>query len=47
MIGNIKYIYCQGNEGMNNLLWIKNDYIYQLEAPFEKEQLIKIAKTVA
>lgn len=43
---NIKYVYCQGNEGVNNIIWTKNDYVYQLEAAFEKEELLKIAKTV-
>ena len=45
-IGSIKYVYCQGNEGVNNILWSKNDYIYQIESPFDKEISLKIAKTV-
>ena len=28
VIDSVKYIYCQGNEGINNLIWTKNDYIY-------------------
>ena len=42
----VKYTYCQGNEGANNVLWTKTDYVYQIEASFEKEELLKIAKTV-
>ncbi len=45
-IDGIEYIYCQGNKGVNNLIWTKNDYIYKLDAPFEKEEMIKIAKSV-
>lgn len=46
IVNNIKYTYCQGNEGVNNIVWTKNDYVYEVVAPFEKEELIKIAKTV-
>lgn len=46
IVNNIKYVYCQGNEGVNNLVWSKIDYVYQLEAPLEKEELLKIARTV-
>ena len=45
-VDNMKYTYCQGNEGMNTLIWTRNDYIYQLEAQFEKEDMVKIAKFV-
>lgn len=46
IVDNVKYVYCQGNEGVNNLVWTKNDYVYQVAAPFEKEELFKIARTV-
>ena len=46
IIDGIKYVYCQGNLGVNNLIWTKNDYIYKIDAEFEKEELIRIAKTV-
>ena len=46
VVDNIKYIYCQGNDNVNNLIWTQNDYVYKLDATFEKEELIKIAKTV-
>ena len=42
----IKYVYCKGNQGTDNLIWTKNDYVYQIDASFEKEELIRIAKTV-
>ncbi len=46
ILDNIKYIYCTGNFGMNSINWTRNDYVYQIDAPFEKEELLKIAKTV-
>lgn len=46
MFDNVKYVYCKGNLDVNNIIWTKNDYVYQLEAPFGKEELLKIAKTV-
>lgn len=42
----VKYTYCIGNEGINNIIWTKSDFVYHLEAPFEKEELLKMAKTV-
>lgn len=47
MLNNIKYVYCEGNEGVNNLIWIKNDYVYRVEGLLTKDEMIKIAKTVA
>ncbi len=41
-----KYIYCKGNIDVDNIIWIKNDYVYQVSASFVKEELIKIAKNV-
>lgn len=46
VIDSVKYIYCQSNDGIDNLIWTKSDYVYKLDATFEKEELIKIAKTV-
>ena len=46
VIDGINYTYCQGNKGVNNLAWTKNDYIYKIDAPFEKDELVKIAKFV-
>lgn len=43
---NIKYVYCQGNEGVNNLVWTRNDYVYRISGSFNLEELLKIAKTV-
>ena len=45
-IDDTKYIYCMGNTEINSVVWTKNDYVYQIDAPFEKEELLKIAKTV-
>lgn len=46
IVDNIKYTYCQGNEGVNNLIWTKNDYVYRIEGMLLREELLKIAKTV-
>ncbi len=46
IVNGIKYIYCTGNLGVNNIIWTKNDYVYQIDATFNKEELLKIAKTV-
>lgn len=41
-----KYIYCQGNLNMNNLIWTKNDYVYRISGLLSLEELLKIAKDV-
>lgn len=41
-----KYIYCQGNLNMNNLIWTKNDYVYRIDGTLSKDEFIKIAKEV-
>ena len=41
-----KYIYCQGNLNMNNLIWTKNDYVYRIDGTLTKDEFIKIAKEV-
>lgn len=46
IVDDIKYIYCTGNVEMNSVIWHKNDYVYQIDAPFEKQELLKIAKSV-
>lgn len=46
IVDDIKYVYCHGNEGANNIVWTKNDYVYQIEGPFEKVELLRIAKTI-
>jgi hypothetical protein len=45
-VDSIRYTYCQGNGGINNIIWTNNDYVYQLEAPFEKEEMLRISKTI-
>ncbi len=45
-IDNVEYVYCKGNDGINNLIWTKKDYVYKIDAPFEKEELINIAKSI-
>ncbi len=46
IVNNVKYVYCQGNKGMNNLVWNKNDYIYEIDGTLSKDEMLEIAKTV-
>ncbi len=46
IVDNMKYTYCQGNEGINNLVWTKFDYIYRIDGALSKEEMVKIAKFV-
>lgn len=46
VVDNIKYTYCRGNEGVNNIVWTKNDYVYRIDGTLSKEEMLKIAKTV-
>lgn len=46
LVDDMKFIYCQGNEDVNNLIWTKNDYIYRIDGKITKEEFIKIAKSV-
>ncbi len=46
MINGIKYVYCEGDSGINNIMWTKNDYVYQIEARFDKDELLKMAENV-
>lgn len=43
-VNRVKYIYCVGDLDINNIMWTKNDYVYQIEAHFDKEELLKIAQ---
>lgn len=45
-VNNTKYIYCEGDSGINNIMWTKNDYVYQIEARFDKDELLKMAENV-
>ncbi|MBQ4572008.1 MAG: DUF4367 domain-containing protein [Clostridia bacterium] len=46
IIDGVKYVYCKGNEDVNNLIWTTNDYIYRISGTLTLEELLKIAKTV-
>lgn len=46
IVNNTKYTYCQGNEGVNNIVWTRNDYVYRIDGVLSKEEMLKIAKTV-
>ena len=45
-INNVKYVFCEGNAGVNNIVWIINDYVYKIEAHYGIDELLKIAQTV-
>ncbi len=46
IVDNMNYTYCQGNEGINNLVWTKFDYVYRISGSLDLNQLVKIAKFV-
>lgn len=45
-IDDIKYIYCESDSGIINILWTENDYIYQVETSLNKEELLEIVKNI-
>ncbi len=46
IINNIKYTYIKNYTGVNNIIWIQNDYIYQVCGNISKEELLKIAQSI-
>ncbi|MBR4891155.1 MAG: DUF4367 domain-containing protein [Clostridia bacterium] len=46
MVENIIYTYSVSESGMYNVMWIRNDYLYQIDGQLSIDELIKIAKTV-
>lgn len=46
ILNDIKYVYCKGNQGTDNLIWTKNDYVYRISGLLTLEELLKIAKDV-
>ncbi len=42
----IQFVYSDGNEGINNIVWTKNDYVYRISGTISKQDLVKIAKFV-
>ena len=45
-IDGIKYIYCESDSGIINIIWTKNDYVYQVETSVNKDELLKIVSSV-
>lgn len=39
-------VYCEGNEGISNIVWSKNDYVYRIDSSLFKNELVNIAKFV-
>ncbi|MBO5333383.1 MAG: DUF4367 domain-containing protein [Clostridia bacterium] len=46
IIDGIKFVYCEGDLGLNKIIWIKHDYVYQIEAHLNKNELLRIAGSV-
>ena len=44
VVDGVKYVYCTGNLGVNNLVWTKHDYLYQIDAPFEEDGFFRVPK---
>ena len=47
VVNNVKYICCQGNLDVNNIVWTMNDYVYRVSGTKSFEELIKIAENIA
>lgn len=46
IVDGIKYIYCDGNLDVNNLIWTKNDYVYRINGNLICDEMLEIAKHV-
>ena len=46
VINNKTYHYCLGKNGMGNIIWNANDYVYRINGTISKDELLKIAETV-
>lgn len=46
IIDNITYTYYESSSGNHSIMWQKNDYIFQVDGPLSKDELLKIAETV-
>lgn len=42
----IEYVYCKGNIGIDNLIWIKHDYVYRIDGNVSLDEFIKIAENI-
>ena len=47
VINNITYYYCLSKNNIGNIIWSKNDYVYQISGGLSKYELVKIAETVS
>ena len=47
VVNDVKYICCQGNLNVNNIVWTMNDYVYSISGTKSFEELIKIAENIA
>lgn len=42
---NVTYTVCTDTNGIYTVVWTVNDYIYQVDGPLEKDNILKIAKS--
>ena len=47
VINNNTYYYCLSKNGIGNVIWNKNDYVYQISGALSRDELVKIAETVS
>ena len=47
IINDVKYIFCQGDLNVNNLVWTRNDYVYGIDGNISLEEFLKIAENIA
>ena len=45
-IDNTEYTYSIGVSNISNILWIENDYVYQIKGNISKEEILKIAESI-
>ena len=46
IFNNVKYICSTGDLGASNIVWTKNDYVYQIESSLSMDEIIKIAESI-
>ncbi len=46
VVGNKEYTYGISLSNVSNLIWIENDYIYQIKGDITKEEMLNIATTI-
>lgn len=47
IVNGVKYVFCKGDSGVNNLVWTINDYVYRIDGNTSLKELLKIAENIA